>query len=619
MKCVNLISIFLLVISIALIIGFGCASQKQNPQNGDDASDVKMQETADVSGAKQSASEEQDSVAEDSQTPEEKKPQAARHLPPIPPSGADFSADVPPSEAIYFVLVDRFFNAQDNSADIDLFDKAGWHGGDLEGIRQKLPWLQALGITKLWLSPVYTTAHEKFFGNGAFHGYWTYDLNHIDPSFGTEDDLIALAKKAKEYGMELILDLVVNHVGYGSPLVEQKPNWFHPALTIENWDDLEQLVNRQVHGLPDLDQSNPEVYAYITNAAWKWLATPNVAGFRLDAVKHVDISFWSRFNQELKSGKKNIMLIGEYFDGDPKKVDEIQKNGKFTQMFDFPLSFALRDVFCENKSLAGLAGIVTNDRIYSNPNNMVTFIDNHDMPRFISLCHGDIDSMSRALRVMLAWRGIPSLYYGTEVPLAGENEPDNRADMDFNRADLYPVIQSALRMRSNEPVFAKGRTSILHYQPGFVVFARELREHQALIIINQGDTVQNYVLPPGKWRDAESRRMIAAVASIRPRTVQILLNKDMQKSIIDDSIKKVTFRVPNDGNTYAIVGSAPELGSWNPANAPKTVSENVIELPAQTVVSFKLVRIADDGAVTWADGDNRELFTDKADIIDVAW
>lgn len=619
MKCVNLISLFILVLSVGLFVVLGCASQMQAPQNGDSAASEVVSDSAE-NGQSEAQANAPVTNEQAVSAPEGKSdsPQAQNDkvAPPLPPSTHPLEAS--PAEAIYFIIVDRFFNAQDNG-EVDLFDNAGWHGGDIEGIRQKLPWLESMGITKIWLSPIFLTAHEKFFGNGAFHGYWTYDLSKLDPYFGTEEDLKSLARDAKEHHIELILDFVVNHVGYGSPLVENNPTWFHPAQTIEDWNDPDQLVNRQVHGLPDLDQSNPAVYAYITNAAWKWLAMPNVAGFRLDAVKHVDISFWSRFNQELKSGKKDIMLIGEYFDGDPKKVDEIQKNGKFTQMFDFPLSFALRDVFCEHKSLAGLASIVTNDRQYSNANNMVTFIDNHDMPRFISLCHDDSDAMGRALRVMLSWRGIPSIYYGTEVPLSGEKEPDNRGDMDFNRADLYPLIQSALRMRATNPVFAKGATSTIHYQPGFVVFARELGEKQALIMINQTAEAKSYMLPAGKWRDAESRRMITAMANVRPNTVQILVNSHAVKPLIDASPRKITFRVPNDGNTYAITGSAPELGNWNPANAPKTTSELEIELPSQTVVTYKPVRVGADGSIAWADGDNRELFTDKADIVEVAW
>ncbi len=522
-----------------------------------------------------------------------------------------------PGDAIYYIMVDRFFNAQDNTDDVDLFDKAGWHGGDLEGIRLKLPWLQSLGITKLWLSPVFTAAHKKFFGHGAFHGYWTYDLSTIDVHFGTEKDLQTLAAEAKNYGIEIILDFVVNHVGYEAPLVEQKPLWFHPAKTIENWDDPDQLVNYQVHGLPDLDQSKAEVYAYITNAAWKWIAIPNIAGFRLDAVKHVDINFWKRFNQEIKSGKRNAMLIGEYFDGNPKKVDDIQKNGQFTQMFDFPLSFALRDVFCENKSLAALAGVITNDRQYSSPNDMVTFLDNHDMPRFLSLCHDNTDAMGRALRVMLAWRGIPSLYYGTETPLAGMMEPDNRADMNFDSATLFPLIQSALRLRSQNPVFAKGATATLEYQPGFVVFGREYKDSQALIIINQNASSQMYRLPAGKWRDAETNRQQNGLVTAKPNTVMLLLSDGNSNALIDHSMRRVTFKLPNDGRTYAIAGSTPELGQWNPKEAPSGGTEITVELPTQTVVTYKLVRLENDGNVTWSSGDNRELFVTKDTAVDV--
>ena len=610
MKYTALISLFLIFLSAAF---WGCTPQNAEINTAANTA-VEPNAGSQPNGESNAGSQPVEQTQEGNET-SGNETQTAANMQLAQPAADSGRA---PNEAIYFIMIDRFFNSHDNS-DIDLFDPAGWHGGDLEGIRQKLPWLKALGITKIWLSPVFTSAHEKFFGNGAFHGYWTYDINKLDPNFGTEEDFIKLAKEAKENDIEIILDFVVNHVGYGSTLVESKPEWFHPALTIEDWNDPDQLVNRQVHGLPDLDQSNTEVYAYITNAAWKWLTMPNIAGFRLDAVKHVGLDFWSRFNQELKSGKRDIMLIGEYFDGNPAKVNEVQKTGKFTQMFDFPLSFALRDVFCEHKSLAGLASIITNDRQYTSANDMVTFIDNHDMPRFISLCHNDIDAMSNALRVMLAWRGIPSIFYGTEVPLAGDKEPENRADMNFDRADLFPVIQSALRLRALHPVFAKGVTATYKYKPGFVVFAREFQNEQALIAINLTSERQLLELPAGKWHDAEIGRPIRTPASIRANSVKLLINESVEQSIIDTSTKPITFRVPNDGHTYAIAGSAPELGQWNPADAPKTTSEITIDLPAQTVVTYKPVRVADDGSVTWADGDNRELFTSKDTAVDVTW
>ena len=536
---------------------------------------------------------------------------------PEPPEAPVAAQDAPRAEAIYFILLDRFYDGGGDNPDQDLADPAGWHGGDLAGVRAKLPWLHDLGVTRIWLSPVFTAASQKFFGNAAFHGYWTYDLGSIDKHFGTEEDLRALATDAEKYGIRVVLDLVVNHVGYGSPLVEQKPDWFHPALTIEDWNDPVQLVEREVHGLPDLNQDNPEVYSYIMAAARKWLDLPNIAGYRLDAVKHVGLDFWTKFNSALQSEHPGIMMLGEYFDGDPRKVDEIQKQGRFTHMFDFPLAFALRDVFCEHKSVANLASVITNDRQYDDANRMVTFLDNHDMPRYISLCQGDGDAMARALRVMLAWRGVPSLYYGTEVPLAGAQEPDNRADMRFTDAKYYDLIAKALQIRSKYPVLASGKTATLAYEPGFAVFARELDTQQALIIVSQGVQTE-YELPMGPWTDPTDGTTRSGKIAVSPDSVQVLVRDKVSESILLGGTRTVTFRVP--GNDYVVTGSGPELGQWNPMKAPRAVNGEIrIELPSQTVFVYKPVRIGEDGSVTWADGDNREIFTNRDWTVDVAF
>ena len=518
----------------------------------------------------------------------------------------------PNAEAIYFILIDRFFNARtDNDLDVDMNDPAGWHGGDLEGIRQKLPYLQKLGITKIWISPMYSTAAQKFFGNAAFHGYWTYDLNAIDKHFGSEQDIENLAITARQYGISLVLDFVVNHVGYGSELVENKPDWFHPALTIEDWNDEKQLVERQVHGLPDLNQDNPEVYRYIMDAAKKWVRLPNIAGYRLDAVKHVGIDFWKSFNSTLRSMDRTMMLLGEYFDGDPAKVDDIQKRGQFTHMFDFPLTFALRDVYCDNRSLANLASVIANDRQYNAPNHMVTFLDNHDMPRFISICKNDKTKMALALKVLLAWRGIPSLYYGTEYPLAGDKDPDNRADMKFDNPAFYSLIQKGLRLRSNWGVLATGKTAILEYQQGFVAIGRENDYQQAIILVSTNYNGK-YILPAGEWRDSESPATYSGEISLNANSVKILL-RDKKDSILKNEKRNIVFNVPNDGNTYIITGSIPELGSWNPQKAPRTTGKSplTISLPAQTVIVYKPVKLKNNNDIEWANGDNRELFTER--------
>ncbi len=523
------------------------------------------------------------------------------------------------AEAIYFIMVDRFFNAQnENDFDVNKADEAGWHGGDLAGIQQQLPYLRDLGITQLWLSPIFSAAHEKFFGNAAFHAYWTYDLNEIDTHFGTTDDLVKLAKAAQDNGMGLILDFVVNHVGYGSPLVEQKPDWFHAPLTIEDWNDPVQLTTRQVHGLPDLNQDNPDVYNYLAGAAQKWLSLPNITGYRLDAVKHVGLDFWTKFNTALLAQKPDMILLGEYFDGDPKKVDEVQKKGHFTHLFDFPLAFALRDVFCDHKTLDYLANILPNDLIYTNPENMVTFLDNHDMPRFISTCHGDQAAMRRALTVMMSLRGIPSLYYGTEVPLAGDKEPQNRGDMTFGNAQLYDAVKADIARRNAYPVLRNGKTGTIHFENDFIVIARDNGAQQALVLVSESGSEKAYTLPEGTWFDADTREPVDATVAVAPRSVRVLINQVVTKPLITGKTRQITFKTPNDGATYALVGSAPEFGQWNPANAPRPVNgELTLTLPAQSVIAYKPVKLDPSGAVQWADGPNRAVFTETDQVVNV--
>lgn len=521
----------------------------------------------------------------------------------------------PIPQAIYFILIDRFFNAQpNNDLDVDLNDPNAWHGGDLRGIQEKLPYIKQLGFNQIWISPAFLTASEKFYGNAAFHAYWTYDLNQIDPHFGTEDDLKSLAQTAQQYGIGIVLDFVVNHVGYGSPLIEQKPSWFHPPLTIEDWNDPEQLVTRQVHGLPDLDQNNPEVYAYLSTAARKWLSLPNITGLRLDAVKHVSLDFWKKFNGTLEAEHPKMMLLGEYFDGDPKKTDTIQREGHFTHLFDFPLAFALRNTFCEQKNtVADLASTVANDLQYSSPNHMVTFIDNHDMPRFISLCKNDKRAMENALRVLLSWRGIPSIYYGTEIPLSGSKEPDNRSDMTFAQASFGTLIQKYLSFRQNYPVLAYGSTSVLDYRDGFAVFAREYGQSRALIAVSQVKNDTPFALPDGQWLELESNLPVKNETLIPGNSVKVFVQDNASLQLIENGRYDVSFTLPNASGSYAVVGSLPELGSWNPDHAPKgrAGQEIVLSLPAQSLIQYKLVKF-NGKKTTWSNGNNHVLFINGA-------
>jgi hypothetical protein len=174
--------------------------------------------------------------------------------------------------AIYFAMVDRFANADtSNDMDVDRRDPNAFHGGDLKGVLQNLDWIQQMGFDTVWISPVFAMRTEKWHGYGAFHGYWTWDLNAIEPRFGTEADLIALSDSLHQRGMKLFLDLVLNHLGPDAPLVRAQPEWFHRKGAITDWSDPSQLVSHDVHGLPDFATERPDVRSYLVETSRGWL------------------------------------------------------------------------------------------------------------------------------------------------------------------------------------------------------------------------------------------------------------------------------------------------------------------------------------------------------------
>ena len=175
-------------------------------------------------------------------------------------------------KSVYFAMVDRFENGDaSNDGAIDLNDPQAFHGGDLKGLITRLDWIQSMGFDTVWLSPIFKMRPEKWNGFGAFHGYWTWDLSALEPRFGDELMLAQLRSELDRRGMKLILDVVLNHVGPDAPLAQQKPEWFHHRGGITDWNDAQQLVMNDVHGLPDLATEKPEVFEYLLNATRRWL------------------------------------------------------------------------------------------------------------------------------------------------------------------------------------------------------------------------------------------------------------------------------------------------------------------------------------------------------------
>jgi glycosidase len=543
----------------------------------------------------------------------------------------------PPDDAIYFVLVDRFANGDpSNDGAVDAADPQAFHGGDLQGVLNHLDDLERLGVRTVWLSPVFKTRQEKFYGYGAFHGYWVEDLAQSEPRFGTVEKLAELSDALHRRGMRLMLDMVLNHVAFDSPLLQSHPDWFHHEGKLEDWNDPEQLTRRDVKGLPDLAQEKDEVYQYLLDTSLAWIDRVHPDGFRLDAVKHVPLSFWAKYDDAVhaKAGP-DFELLGEELEGDPAQVARVQRDGHFDAMFDFPLHFALVDVFCKGQPPERLGAVLSNDRLYPDPDALVTLVDNHDLPRILSSCGGDVDKVSQALAFQLSARGTPSLTYGTEAGLTGEQEPENRADMTFGGdTTLQRVIQRGLVLRHQHPSLQRGVPLVLRAAGGVFAYARIAPEEAAIIVVNHRDGPARVELPPElaalSWPDLQvgPDRVRLFFAAPKSGTLAALVEQAKGQWRTGARRRDVDFVVraaPKDGQVY-VVGSGPELGAWNPRHALGPLDASGVarsSLPVGTVVEYKAVDVPSGSAKPrWEDGENHVAFVkDEAGPLrlELAW
>lgn len=483
-----------------------------------------------------------------------------------------------PGDTIYFVMVDRFENGDpSNDGLIDRADPAAFHGGDLAGLRKRLDWLQALGVGTVWLSPISKMRTEKFHGYGAFHGYWVERLEQLEPRFGTEAELAALRDELEARGMGLMLDLVLNHVGPDTALTKEHPDWFHRRGSISDWSDPQQLVMNDVQGLPDLASEREDVYAYLRGASLSWVQRARPRGFRLDAVKHMPVEFWRRFNADVK-----VPTLGEYLDGDTERLASVWKGGGFTSMFDFPLRFAMVDVFCKGESPARLGVVLTEDRRYEHPEALVTLLDNHDLPRLATECR---ENSAAAVKLLYAMRGVPSIIWGTEVGLAGEKEPETRASMRFDAAHpMHAVVADAALLRRSHPSLRGSVTRVVAASEGSITLRRVAADEAATI-----DVVGRHVAI--SFAQGDFKKELSTVYGKR----------------------RVDFSGPPDA---MVVGSGPELGNWKLEKALPLPAAT--ELPIGGVFEVKLV----SKAKGWEPGANRVVFVaDEAGPmkVDLKW
>ena len=426
-------------------------------------------------------------------------------------------------DVIYLIMTDRFADGDPHNDGLDAHTAAsspaavderskprGWHGGDLQGVIQHLDYLQQLGVTAVWITPVYTNAEPQ-----AYHGYSATDYYGVDPHFGTLSDLQQLAKALHSRGMKLVLDTVPNHVGPGHPWVadEPAPNWFHgtPAEHSKATFDFSALINPHaperdrdtiLHGwfanaLPDMNTDDPVVAQYLRqNAVW-WIEQTGADALRIDTFAFVNRSFWHEFNGELAELFPHLTEVGEVFNAHPEITssfaDGVTRAGVDTRLytpFDFPTYYAIRDVFGKGKPMSELADVLASDALYPHPERLVPFAGNHDTSRLAEVVQ-DPAQRELAFAYLLTTRGTPQIYSGDEIAMRGGDDPADRADFPggfapmspdhnaFSPADRtpdeqrsYAWIQQLLALRRQHEVLACGDEQVLSTGPDAMVYAR---------------------------------------------------------------------------------------------------------------------------------------------------
>ncbi|GAB4269585.1 MAG: hypothetical protein Kow0029_05690 [Candidatus Rifleibacteriota bacterium] len=569
-------------------------------------------------------------------------------------------------QVLYFVLIDRFYDGDKlNNFDVDKNDPFAFHGGDVKGLIQKLDYLDELGVTGIWLSPFFENRGPKFFKHSSYHGYWVWDFWKTDPRFGSLEDLITLRKKTRDLRMKLIFDMVVNHMGYDAPFAEANPQWFNQNGNITNWNDPAQLVNYNIFGLPDFASHKPVVKTFFELVGRHWIEKLQPDGLRLDAVKHVPIDFWSDFNDKIrKIGGNNFLLLGEYLDGDPNKLLETLTRGKFISMFDFPLYYTIREVFAEGQSCKKLASRLYFDRNYPDAGMLATFIDNHDLDRFYTLCGQNLKRYLLALSYIMTVRGIPTLCYGDEQALAGKESPKpfNRRDMIFDpESQVFDKTRRLISIRKNNEPFRRGLHCHLYADDKTLAYARLTPDGIGVAVFNNSSETAQIDIPfpfrlmseiilPDKIGKARAVVREGRLETTLPAyTCAIFVPcsqpgfyaedfRHWQRRLENEDAwgkKKVTVRlkfdyVPEKVKVF-LTGNCRELGNWDTKNSVPMMRtsddefEASLKLPLGKIIECKCFyrKVLEDESIetVWQNEDNSifEIKDHGSEFLHIGW
>ncbi len=443
-------------------------------------------------------------------------------------------------DVMYLITPDRFANgnpANDNVA--GMREKAnrsnigGRHGGDIEGLIKNLDYIENMGFTAIWVNPVL----ENDMASYSYHGYSTTDFYKVDPRFGTNEDYRRLSFAAKERGIKMIMDMIVNHCGSEHWWMKDLPaaDWLnyqtgfvgtnHRKSVMQDPYVAEEDLKRMVDGwfvptMPDLNQRNPLLATYlIQNTIW-WIEYAGLTGIRMDTYPYPDKHFMSDWSCAVMREYPRFNIVGEEWTENPALVAYWQ-GGKQNRdgytsclpgLMDFPLQGALRRGLTEpegwSEGLRRMYEMLANDFLYADPSNFVIFPDNHDISRFFTQVGEDFDLFRMGMAYTYTMRGIPQIYYGTEILMKNPGTEDHgiiRSDFPggwpgdkvnaFTGAGLSTQQTEAQDLLRRLGLWRKKATAIhhgklKHYLPenGTYVYFRYDDAQKVMVVLNKNET-----------------------------------------------------------------------------------------------------------------------------------
>src|SRR6266446_1221105 len=444
------------------------------------------------------------------------------------------------ADIMYLVMIDRFSDGDASNNDppqspgiYDRKNKFYYHGGDLQGVLDRLSYLKDLGVTAVWLTPWYDNYyHPKQIElkeekpSTGFHGYNPQDFYGVEEHFGTLAKLRELVAAAHRSGIKIIQDEVVNHTGPYHPWVDDPPTptWYngtkanHLKNFFQTWvlhdsRPVEELKRETMEGwflnfLPDLNQKDPEVSRYlIQNTLW-WVGTTGLDGIRMDTWQYVPNSFWRNWTSALKREFPKLTVVGEVKDGDVIHTSYFQgghvrdgADSGLDSLLDFPLFYSIRHAFAEGKKLDEVPKTLAKDYLYNNSDILVTLLGGHDDGRFMSEKGATLAGLKLANAFLLTTRGVPQLYYGDEIAMTGPDEPTTRGDFPggfpgdkrdaFTREgrskdeeDLFEYVRKLTHLRNELEPLRSGALVNLYASDQQYAYARKTKDGVVVVAIN---------------------------------------------------------------------------------------------------------------------------------------